>query len=121
MEGVWNFPQIPDNISLNSYEDDTEDADIESTLSTSLPDTDISFFDPLSTDHDDPDDEKPNFHTSGSWLFAAMNTCAGIVLICFLTIYFLQMLVIFLCSFCDQFPDINIKLVNKFMHFSLKI
>ncbi|XP_033733841.1 LOW QUALITY PROTEIN: ribosomal protein S6 kinase delta-1-like [Pecten maximus] len=73
LEGVWNFPQIPDNISLNSYDDDTEDGDVESNLSASLPDTDIAYFDPLSTEDLDG---KPDIHTSGSWLFAAMNTCA---------------------------------------------
>ncbi|XP_060080683.1 ribosomal protein S6 kinase delta-1-like [Ylistrum balloti] len=73
LEGVWNFPQIPDNISLNSYDDDTEDGDVESNLSASLPDTDIAYFDPLSTENQDG---KQDIHTSGSWLFAAMNTCA---------------------------------------------
>ncbi|OWF43526.1 ribosomal protein S6 kinase delta-1-like isoform X2 [Mizuhopecten yessoensis] len=73
LEGVWNFPQIPDNISLNSYDDDVEDADVESNLSASLPDTDIAYFDPLSTDDLE---SKTDIHTNGSWLFAAMNTCA---------------------------------------------
>jgi hypothetical protein len=26
LEGVWNFPRVPDNISLNSF-DDTDDSD----------------------------------------------------------------------------------------------
>ncbi|XP_069116020.1 ribosomal protein S6 kinase delta-1-like [Argopecten irradians] len=74
LEGVWNFPQIPDNISLNSYDDDTDqEGDVESNLSASLPDTDIACFDPLSTEEHNG---KPDIHTSGSWLFAAMNTCA---------------------------------------------
>ena len=79
LDGVWNFPQQPDNISLNSYED-TDDTDpggeVDSALGTPLPDTDISFFDPLMSD----DQLKPpesNMKTSNSWLFTAMNTCAG--------------------------------------------
>jgi hypothetical protein len=27
LEGVWNFPRVPDNISLNSF-DDTDDSEL---------------------------------------------------------------------------------------------
>lgn len=78
LDGVWNFPQLPDNISLNSYEDtdDTDPGEVDSALGTPLPDTDISFFDPLMSE----DQLKPTestMRTSNSWLFTAMNTCAG--------------------------------------------
>ncbi|KAJ8308108.1 hypothetical protein KUTeg_012982 [Tegillarca granosa] len=76
LEGVWNFRQVPDNISLNSYEDTDEASvtDVESALGTPLPDAELSFFDPL---HNDDLTGTPELRTSSSWLFAAMNTCAG--------------------------------------------
>ncbi|KAL4238691.1 Ribosomal protein S6 kinase delta-1 [Mactra antiquata] len=69
LEGVWKFPQVPDNISLNSYDDDT---DVDSALGTPLPESDMSFFDPLS------EKEKTGqgtLHTSKSWIMEAANTC----------------------------------------------
>ena len=69
LEGVWKFPAIPDNISLNSYDDDT---DVDSTLGTPLPDSDISFFDPLS----EKSEEAGTLSTSKSWIMEAVNTCA---------------------------------------------
>ncbi|VDH89444.1 Hypothetical predicted protein [Mytilus galloprovincialis] len=78
LEGVWNFPRVPDNISLNSFDDtdDSEAIDAESILSTSLPELDITSFDPLKSDDLGP--PTPGLKTSSSWLFAAMDTCAGI-------------------------------------------
>ncbi|CAG2214662.1 RSKL [Mytilus edulis] len=78
LEGVWNFPRVPDNISLNSFDDtdDSEAIDAESMLSTSLPELDITSFDPLKSDDLGP--PTPGLKTSSSWLFAAMDTCAGI-------------------------------------------
>ena len=75
LEGVWNFPQVPDNISINSDED-TDATDVESTLGTPLPDSEMAFFDPLT---DSQGDEQPGsrIHTSKSWIMEAVNTCAG--------------------------------------------
>ena len=75
LEGVWNFPRVPDNISLNSFDDtdDSELVDAESLLSTSLPD--MNLFDPLKSDERGP--QTPGLKTSSSWLFEAMDTCAG--------------------------------------------
>ncbi|KAL5009142.1 hypothetical protein ScPMuIL_014723 [Solemya velum] len=76
LDGVWNYPQIPDNISLNSF-DDTDDTDeIESQLSASLPETELSLFDPLLSV--DEENEKSEIQSSNSWLLAAMDTCAAI-------------------------------------------
>ncbi|XP_061172139.1 ribosomal protein S6 kinase delta-1-like [Saccostrea echinata] len=77
LDGVWNFPQLPDNISLNSYDDtdDTDTGEMDSTLGTPLPDSDISFFDPLMSD-DQLQPPESTLRTSNSWLFLAMNTCA---------------------------------------------
>ncbi|KAK3093939.1 hypothetical protein FSP39_022039 [Pinctada imbricata] len=77
LDGVWNYPQVPDNISLNSY-DDTDTSEVDSALGTPLPVSEISFFDPL-TSEDSPHLDLPkesNLRTSSSWLFDAMNTCA---------------------------------------------
>ncbi|KAK3592556.1 hypothetical protein CHS0354_005618 [Potamilus streckersoni] len=74
LEGMWNLPQVPDNISLNSYDDDTDTTDLESGLNTPLPDADLSFFDPLSKEH--LDIGTTQIKHSKSWLFEAMNTCA---------------------------------------------
>ncbi|KAL3874775.1 hypothetical protein ACJMK2_037745 [Sinanodonta woodiana] len=74
LEEMWNLPQVPDNISLNSYDDDTDTTDLESGLSTPLPDADLSFFDPLSKEH--MDIGTTQIKHSKSWLFEAMNTCA---------------------------------------------
>lgn len=81
LEGVWNFPRVPDNISLNSFDDtdDSEAIDAESILSTSLPELDITSFDPLKSDDLGP--PTPGLKTSSSWLFAAMDTCAGKILL----------------------------------------
>ncbi|XP_062573816.1 ribosomal protein S6 kinase delta-1-like [Saccostrea cucullata] len=77
LDGVWNFPQVPDNISLNSFDDtdDTDTGEVDSTLGTPLPDSDISFFDPLMSD-DQLQPPASTLRTSNSWLFTAMNTCA---------------------------------------------
>ena len=52
LEGTWNFPQVPDSISLDSStgDDDTDTGDMDSILSSSLPDADLSLFDPLRPD-----------------------------------------------------------------------
>lgn len=49
LEGTWNFPQVPDSISLGSStgDDDTDNGDVESLLSSSLPDPNMVVFDPL--------------------------------------------------------------------------
>ncbi|KAH3851306.1 hypothetical protein DPMN_093786 [Dreissena polymorpha] len=73
LEGVWKFPAVPDNISLNSYEDDT---DVDSTLGTPLPDTDMAFFDPLASGKQESD-ESQGLHTSKSWILEAVHTCTG--------------------------------------------
>ena len=75
LEGVWKFPQVPDNISLNSYDEDTDATDVDSTLGTPLPDSELSFFDPLSKDK--TEGGETTLCTSKSWLFDAINTCAG--------------------------------------------
>ncbi|XP_045172329.2 ribosomal protein S6 kinase delta-1-like [Mercenaria mercenaria] len=69
LEGVWNFPQVPDNISLNSYDEDT---DVDSTLGTPLPDSDMAFFDPL-TEKDKSG--QGTIRASKSWIMEAVNTC----------------------------------------------
>ena len=78
LEGVWKFPQVPDNISLNSYDDDTDATDVDSTLGTPLPESELSFFDPLSKDKAEGE---TNLRTSKSWLFDAINTCAGRIMV----------------------------------------
>ena len=74
LEGVWKFPQVPDNISLNSYDEDTDATDVDSTLGTPLPESELSFFDPLSQEKTETGS---TLHTSKSWLMDAINTCAG--------------------------------------------
>nr|KAG5714465.1 hypothetical protein BaRGS_006911 [Batillaria attramentaria] len=56
LEGTWKFPQVPDSISLDSStgEDDTDTGDMDSILSSSLPDTDLAAFDPLISDGKSP-------------------------------------------------------------------
>ena len=70
---------MPDNISLNSYEEDEDENDDVESLSRSLPDTDLdlSLFDPIQTEEKDKLNITSDLKTSSSWLFAAMNTCAG--------------------------------------------
>lgn len=87
LEGVWNFPRVPDNISLNSFDDtdDSELVDAESLLSTSLPEMDMNLFDPLKSDDRGP--QTPGLKTSSSWLFEAMDTCAGNVYFILLIIF----------------------------------
>ena len=90
LEGVWKFPQVPDNISLNSYDEDTDATDVDSTLGTPLPESELSFFDPLSQEKTETGSA---LHTSKSWLMDAINTCAG-------SIYFYLILKMnFLASF----------------------
>ncbi|XP_064600740.1 uncharacterized protein LOC135466918 [Liolophura sinensis] len=80
---LWNLPQVPDNMSLNSFDgdDDPDLTDVESALSTPLPEADISFFDPLKSDaiSPSPDPDTPSELThSNSWLLSAFKTCADI-------------------------------------------
>lgn len=80
---MWNLPQVPDNMSLNSFDgdDDPDLTDVESALSTPLPEADISFFDPLKSDtiSPSPDADSPSELThSNSWLLSAFKTCADI-------------------------------------------
>ena len=83
LEGVWKFPQVPDNISLNSYDEDTDATDVDSTLGTPLPESELSFFDPLSKDKLEESGTTTTLRTSKSWLMEAINTCAGRVLFTF--------------------------------------
>lgn len=78
--GVWNHPQVMDDISINSSDPDDEEAtdgnvsNVESTIKSPLPDTDMSFFDPLMSDG--KPSPAPELHQSNSWLFTALTTCA---------------------------------------------
>ncbi|XP_050407265.2 ribosomal protein S6 kinase delta-1 [Patella vulgata] len=45
LEGTWNFPQVPDNISLGSSTG--EDTDLDSAFGTPLKDSELSVFDPI--------------------------------------------------------------------------
>jgi len=86
LEGVWKFPAVPDNISLNSYEDDT---DVDSTLGTPLPESDMAFFDPLRRGDEGGVSQSAvglgeegamgvgPLHTSKSWILEAVHTCNG--------------------------------------------
>ncbi|GAB1609748.1 ribosomal protein S6 kinase delta-1-like isoform X1 [Argonauta hians] len=77
-DGVWNSPKAPDNISINSMEEEELeefDGDVASVLSSTLPDADISFFDPLHTSSTHSADK---LQTSNSWLLSALSTCADI-------------------------------------------
>ncbi|XP_014666411.1 PREDICTED: uncharacterized protein LOC106808279 [Priapulus caudatus] len=76
--GVWQYRQTADNLSLSS--DDNADVDddensfttfteSESGLSTPLPSSDISLFDPLA-------DASPVAAASNAWLLSAMVACA---------------------------------------------
>ncbi|XP_014767831.1 ribosomal protein S6 kinase delta-1 isoform X1 [Octopus bimaculoides] len=76
--GVWSYPKAPDNISINSMEDEELeefDGDVAAVLGTTLPDADISFFDPLQTSTTHNADK---LQTSNSWLLSALSTCADI-------------------------------------------
>ncbi|RUS80357.1 hypothetical protein EGW08_011896, partial [Elysia chlorotica] len=92
LEGTWNYPAVADNISLNSSNGkDTTDTDDEvndigdydveedSAVATSLPDTDLAFFDPISHDalavqpHVESGGGIPR---SNSWLLKGLNMCA---------------------------------------------
>jgi hypothetical protein len=75
--GVWQYRQSMDNISLNSNEiggseEDTDFTD-ESALSTPLPDSDMSFFDPL---NEAPEADMSGQEFSNMWLLSAMSVCA---------------------------------------------
>ncbi|CAL1535698.1 unnamed protein product, partial [Lymnaea stagnalis] len=79
LEGTWNYPQVADNISLDSSTgDETVDTDEDSILTGSLPDTDLAFFDPMGHDSTltSPDDPPGSLGQSNSWLLASMNMCA---------------------------------------------
>lgn len=78
LEGTWNFPQLADNISLSSSTgDDIVDTDDESLLATSLPDTDLAYFDPIGHDAgiSSTDDKNESVKTN-SWLLEGLNICA---------------------------------------------
>ncbi|KAK7506834.1 hypothetical protein BaRGS_00001685 [Batillaria attramentaria] len=84
LEGTWKFPQVPDSISLDSStgEDDTDTGDMDSILSSSLPDTDLAAFDPLISDGKSPAvsvdvSEESGMTRSNSWLMEAISTCAS--------------------------------------------
>ncbi|XP_064623256.1 ribosomal protein S6 kinase delta-1-like [Lineus longissimus] len=75
--GVWQYRQSMDNISLNSNElggseEDTDFTD-ESALSTPLPDSDMSFFDPII---EAPEAGMTGQEFSNTWLLSAMSVCA---------------------------------------------
>ncbi|XP_067680565.1 ribosomal protein S6 kinase delta-1-like [Haliotis asinina] len=76
LEGTWNFPQPPDTISLDSSASFGEagDTDLDSPLGTSLPDTDISLFDPLASEL--VGEVEVGMTRSNSWLVKALHTCA---------------------------------------------
>ena len=90
LEGTWNYPALADNISLNSSNgkdttDDElndieeEDGEEESAVATSLPDTDLAFFDPISHDASavQPTEEcNSGMPRSNSWLLEGLNICA---------------------------------------------
>ncbi|GFR99059.1 ribosomal protein S6 kinase delta-1 [Elysia marginata] len=92
LEGTWNYPAAADNISLNSSNGkDTTDTDDEvndigdddveedSAVATSLPDTDLAFFDPMSHDTlaaQSPEELSGGIPRSNSWLLKGLNMCA---------------------------------------------
>ena len=70
--GVWQYRQAIDNISLDEDDEETDFTD-DSTLSTPLPETDMSFFDPLCAPPggtQDVDDQYSNL-----WLLSALSAC----------------------------------------------
>ena len=76
--GVWKFRQAADEISIDDLGDDETDFTDESTLGTPLPDTEMSFFDPLH-----PVSPGTTNQESGavgveddSWLLSALSACA---------------------------------------------
>ncbi|XP_013397496.1 ribosomal protein S6 kinase delta-1 [Lingula anatina] len=73
--GVWKFPAVDEDLNFNS--DDNEDTDFtdDSALNTPLPDTDISFFDPLMNVPNSEDQQDHQGH-SNAWLLSAMTACA---------------------------------------------
>ncbi|XP_041353689.1 ribosomal protein S6 kinase delta-1-like [Gigantopelta aegis] len=79
LEGTWNFPQVPDTISLGSSVDVDEfgDTDADSPLGSSLPDTDLSFFDPIKSDPGGHSEQEHDLTQSVSWLIRAKTTCAN--------------------------------------------
>ncbi|KAL8589734.1 hypothetical protein ACOMHN_027242 [Nucella lapillus] len=78
LEGTWNFPQVPDSISLDSSmgDDDTDTGDMDSILSSSLPDADLALFDPLRSDTLTADEVSDSLPRTNSWLTQAISTCA---------------------------------------------
>lgn len=78
--GVWQYRQPADNISISSSDnlDDDENSfttftESESGVSTPLPSSDLSFFDPLS---DMPPGNESDVQLSNAWLLSAMVACA---------------------------------------------
>ncbi|XP_059179556.1 ribosomal protein S6 kinase delta-1-like [Physella acuta] len=81
LEGTWQFPQVADNISLDSSTgDETIDTDDDSVLTGSLPDADLAFFE--HSGHEvaltSPDDLSSSVNNSNSWLLAGLNMCADL-------------------------------------------
>lgn len=81
LEGTWQFPQVADNISLDSSTgDETMDTDDDSVLTGSLPDADLAFFE--HSGHEvsltSPDDLSSSVNNSNSWLLAGLNMCADL-------------------------------------------
>lgn len=91
LEGTWNFPQVPDSISLGSStgEEETDTGDLDSVLSSSLPDADLALFDPLCGDNNVKTDDNVDGDGDGdalgevgmirsnAWLMEALSTCAN--------------------------------------------
>ena len=75
--GVWKYRQAADEISIDDLGDDETDFTDESSLGTPLPDTEMSFFDPL---HPVPADSNQDEGAAGvyddSWLLSALSACA---------------------------------------------
>ena len=75
--GVWKFRQAADEISIDDLGDDETDFTDESTLGTPLPDTEMSFFDPLHPVSTGTDQESGAVGVEDdSWLLSALSACA---------------------------------------------
>ncbi|CAE1286469.1 RSKL [Acanthosepion pharaonis] len=75
--GVWSHPQIPDNISITSMEDEELeelDRDVSVVLGTPLPDADISYFDPLQPNQEEAVSSSHELDTDNIWLLSALAT-----------------------------------------------
>ena len=78
LDGTWNYPQVADNISLDSSTgSETIDSGDESHLACSLPDTDLAYFDPINHDSANlPPDTSEHMAVTNSWLMSGLNLCA---------------------------------------------